>query len=91
MSQLLSVRPRCLLTAFQWDGEERDGYQRIGVGLDELSMPGYNLVVPCYGGDRYAVPGDWITISPAGIPMVWSPAEFAHHYELVASPGELSP
>lgn len=83
MAEKIRVRPRCTLEAFQWDGEPVEGYERIAVGRDELQQQGYNLVVNCWDGIIYAVKGDWITISPAGVPMVWNPTRFEETYERV--------
>lgn len=46
--------------AFQWHGEEVEGFERICVGKDELSNDCYNLVIPTLNGPVYAVEGEWI-------------------------------
>lgn len=69
----IHVRPLLLLTAFQWDGTPVDGWD----------MREGKLVVPCYEGPREASAGDWISLSPKGVPMVWSPLDFVNTYEIV--------
>lgn len=72
--------------AFQWWGEEVPGFNRISVGLDELSGPHFNLMIPSPDGTRYAAEGDWIVIGPDGWIRRYDPEEFATVYVAVELP-----
>lgn len=88
----LQIRPKLKLTAFQWDGAEVPGYERLAVGLNELQNEKYNLRVVMLGTsdeeveEAFASPGDWIVTNGRGS-FVWPDATFAETYEVI---GEVS-
>lgn len=72
-----------IIEAFQWHGEEVDGFIRIGVGLDELSQPHYNLVIHTLEGTMHAREGDYIITGVKGEKYPCRSDIFEETYELV--------
>lgn len=70
-----------MIQAFQWWGEEVDGFERVGVGADELSNPHYNLIIPTLEGTMYAAEGDWIITGVKGEFYPCKPDIFEATYE----------
>ena len=72
-----------VIEAFQWQGEEVLGLQRIAVGITEKGHEIYNLIIPTREGMMYASPGDWIITGIAGEQYPCKPEIFAASYEEV--------
>jgi hypothetical protein len=70
-----------VIEAFQWLGEEVDGFKRIAVGKDELSNERYNLVIETLEGTMYAAEGCWIITGVKGERYPCQPDIFAATYE----------
>jgi hypothetical protein len=70
-----------VIEAFQWHGESVDGFERIAVGKDELSMECYNLRIPTLEGVMYASEGDYIITGVKGETYPCKPDIFAATYE----------
>lgn len=72
-----------VIEAFQWWGEQVEGFERIAVGKDELSNSHYNLVIPTLEGVMYAGEGDWIITGVKGEVYPCKPDIFEATYEPV--------
>lgn len=73
-----------VIEAFQWQGEEVLGFERIVVGKDELGQEHYNLVIQTLEGTMYATEDDWIITGVAGERYPCKSDIFAATYERVA-------
>lgn len=62
---------------------ELDQFTEICVGVNELGIPGFNLVIPTLEGDMYATEGDWIITGIKGEKYPCKPDIFEATYEPV--------
>lgn len=51
---------------------------------DNHDIAVWRLVIPTFGGEQDAAPGDWVVRGPTGVLSVISEAEFASKFELAA-------
>lgn len=74
-----------IVKAFQWRGEQVEGFEKICVGLDESFIPEYNLAVPTIYGIRYTVDGEYVIKGYGGYYEIRSKEHFESVYEPIST------